>query len=88
MVLLSRGRYYKVEFFLLQCGVGITKGIIFITKWGRYCKVGQSLQSRAVQWGGDAFIKSYFLKERFSFRLLDKKTREKSCLMTDNEAHI
>ena len=42
--------YYKAEQKLVQKGVGNllnVKGIV-VTKWGRYHKVGQLLQSRAV----------------------------------------
>ena len=34
---------------LLQSGAAITKQGNFITKWGSYYKVGQLLQSKAVQ---------------------------------------
>ena len=88
VVLLSRGRYYKVGYFLLHCEAGITKGGTFITKRGRYCKVGQLLQSRAVQGRGDVFIKSHFLKKDFRFACLIKKQERRSCLTIDNEARI
>ena len=41
--------YYKVRQVLLQSAIGITKCDNFITKWDRYYKVGQLLQSAAVQ---------------------------------------
>ena len=62
------GKYYQVKQFLLQVGQVLNNVATFTTKQGRYYKMGQSLQSRAVQ---------ILLRELVYYRIFQKGLRFK-----------